>query len=147
MTADVVYDFDMGFDFGWGGAMSFNGEWVYIDKSDIWWGGSDFNNGDVWNVRGLASIGENTIEIYGSEGCCDGAHNIRYRMDNGDWKSINDWSEIMSQCCCVEGHSTPCTCFGEDVDGSSCAEVCEGWTDCPEDELACGEVTFFSQCY
>jgi hypothetical protein len=60
----------MGFDFGWGGAVNFNGDWVYVRTDDIWWGGSDWNNGDVWNIRGLESSGNTIMEIFGSEGCC-----------------------------------------------------------------------------
>jgi len=70
----VVFDFEGGFDFGWGGFFAFNGNTVYVVRSDVWWGGSDWNNGAVWRISDLvANVGMNTVEIMGSEGCCDGA--------------------------------------------------------------------------
>jgi len=136
----------MGFDFGWGGAINFDGNWVHIDTSDVWWGGSDFNNGDVWHVE-VEAYGYNVMEIWGSEGCCDGAHDIRYNVNGGDWSSINDWSEWGTNCCCEEGSDAGnCSCVGEDLDGSMCE--CEGYPYCPDvtyDE--CDEVTFYSECY
>lgn len=75
----------MGWDFGWGGALSFNGVWTHIDTTDVWWGGSDFNNGDVWNIRDLSAMGNNVLEVFGSEGCCDGTADIRWRVNQSEW--------------------------------------------------------------
>jgi len=46
-------DFEGGFDFGWGGFLEFNGNVEHVITSDVWWGGSDWNNGAVWRTYGL----------------------------------------------------------------------------------------------
>jgi len=80
------FDVELGLDFGWGGAVDWNGEWVYITKSNVWWGGSDWNNGAVWRIHDLVTrYGNNNLDVWGSEGCFDGAFNIRYRFDDAAW--------------------------------------------------------------
>jgi len=43
-----------------------------IRENNVWWGGSNWNNGAVWR---FTIFGEKTndLDIWGSEGCCDGA--------------------------------------------------------------------------
>merc|ERR1711924_37451 len=66
------YKFEGGFDFGWGGAVRHNDKWIFIKESDVWWGGSDWRNGAVWRFD-IPYAHNNVLEIFGSEGCCDGA--------------------------------------------------------------------------
>jgi len=91
--------------------------------------------------------GHNELDIYGSEGCCDGPYNLRYKVNGGDWAIVDgdNFEAVTTRCCCNEGHDDMCTCRGDDYDGSSCADVCEGATmdECPYDDMTCYDVTFY----
>jgi len=60
--------------------MWMDGKLIKVDKTDIWWG-NNWNHGDVFKVNAAdLKPGVHDIWIYGIEGCCDGAHNIKWTL-------------------------------------------------------------------
>jgi hypothetical protein len=68
---NATYNFEFGVDFGLGGALFVNGNWITSRTDDMWWAG-DWSSSDVLKFTVDAVAGLTLIEVYGSEGCCDG---------------------------------------------------------------------------
>lgn len=100
-------------DFGRGYAVWVDGA-VFTYTDDHWWG-ENWDNAISLSLS--LTKGFHELTVIGSEGCCDGNQNIIYRVNEGEWSSINDM---------------PLTCQDD-------SDFYNGGDDCEE-------VTFYSQC-
>jgi len=83
VTGDYSFDFNV--DFGWGGVVFFDGEVSTkgYQAANMWWS-NQFDIPQALDVTQTLEKGQHTMVVYGAEGCCDGAGNIRFRtpLDN-----------------------------------------------------------------
>ncbi|MGB0721076.1 MAG: CCXG family PEP-CTERM protein [Gammaproteobacteria bacterium] len=87
LAAATVLEFELGTDWGRGGALLVDGAVHTITSDDIWWG-YDWNNADVINSVLSLSGGVHTLEWIGFESCCNGARSLRYSADGGQWQDL-----------------------------------------------------------
>lgn len=82
-TGTSVAAFRFGADFGWGGTLLLDGVEVQARWSDMWWNGA-FTNPSQY-LQGILTLtpGTHLIELYGFEGCCDGAMTGELDVGNG----------------------------------------------------------------
>jgi hypothetical protein len=83
MEADGVFGVRFGADFGGGGALFLDGNFVTKSTEDLWWNHNWANTADVLAASGLAiTAGVHEIEIYGFEYCCMGSMTFEIDRDN-----------------------------------------------------------------
>ena len=98
-----------GADYGLGGGLYVDG--IALDErwdDDLWWGGSDWNNGDVLSGTINLTAGEHKLEIIGAEGGNDGGLTIQfYRGSTNTWEqdATNLGISIRSEACPVTRHT------------------------------------------
>jgi hypothetical protein len=86
-----TWEFDFNVDFGWGGVVTFDGERAPegYHSGDHWWAGQ-YGRALPLDFTHEFSIGLHTMEVFGAEGCCDGASNIRFRKHSHDeWQVLS----------------------------------------------------------
>jgi len=90
--------FRMGVDWGKGGMMQLDGEYLYHifpdPKVDLWWGGSDWSNPLVITLPvKFVKPGLHQVEFRAAEMCCDGRTAIQFkRSANGQWTDMTTTS-------------------------------------------------------
>ncbi|HEY0060816.1 MAG TPA: CCXG family PEP-CTERM protein [Telluria sp.] len=77
-----------GVDFGSGGAMFVDGVAVDFKSNDMWWAGSYSNPSQFLASAGMLAAGNHSVTIVGFEGCCDGAQQVQFQQDSGNWTSF-----------------------------------------------------------
>ena len=98
-----------GADYGLGGGLYVDG--IALDErwdDDLWWGGSDWNNGDVLSGTVNLTAGEHKLEIIGAEGGNDGGLTIQfYRGSTNSWDqdATNLGISIRSDACPLTRHT------------------------------------------
>lgn len=75
-----TWDLRFGIDYGLGGALYVDGVVRDFRNTDMWWAGSYASANQILAASVALSAGAHTIELYGLEGCCDGATQGQYRM-------------------------------------------------------------------
>lgn len=78
--------FRLGADLGGGGAMFVDGAPMTMSSSDLWWDNSWGRTADILQGCKHLSAGEHDIEIYGWEGCCDGAQTLQFKAAGSNFK-------------------------------------------------------------
>jgi hypothetical protein len=58
-------------DFGLGSAVFLNSKYLVSRTDDMWWAGN-WGSADVFKFTVNSSYGLTLVEVFGSEGCCDG---------------------------------------------------------------------------
>jgi hypothetical protein len=77
-TNDTVYSFHLPVDFGHGGVAFLDGEVMTYQFEDT------YNTPD-YNFDVYLMEGNHVLEVYGAEGCCDGATAWAFGINYGDW--------------------------------------------------------------
>lgn len=80
-------------DAGGGGALYFDGDLKFSKwGEDLWWGGSWGNiNELIYSCVDNVGVGYHSLEIYGMEGCCDGAQQLQVgRLAPGTTNPFNN---------------------------------------------------------
>lgn len=54
----------------------------------MWWAGN-WNSNAVFRLNYDFTAGDHSVVIYGAEGCCDGAMDVRIRRNSGDWNDFD----------------------------------------------------------
>lgn len=109
VPADGVWGVRYGADYGLGGGLYVDG--IALDErwdEDLWWGGSDWNNGDVLSGTVNLTAGEHKLEIIGAEGGNDGGLTIQfYRGSTNEWQqdATNLGISIRSEACPLVRHT------------------------------------------
>jgi hypothetical protein len=75
-----IWNMQFGIDYGLGGALYVDGAVVDFRNSDMWWAGSYSNPSQLLSGGVNLGAGGHTIELFGLEGCCDGATQGRYQV-------------------------------------------------------------------
>jgi hypothetical protein len=75
-----IWNMQFGIDYGWGGALFFDGSLVDFRNTDMWWNGSYSDPSQMLSGGVNLAAGGHTIELFGLEGCCDGATEGRYQI-------------------------------------------------------------------
>jgi hypothetical protein len=96
VTAAGVYDFQIGTDWGRGGASIVidNGTGAILDEfvttDDIWWA-NDWNNPDVFVSSVTLTAGSSyTLGWLGFEGCCGGPTTVRFSYNGSAFQELSD---------------------------------------------------------
>ncbi|MGB1111246.1 MAG: CCXG family PEP-CTERM protein [Gammaproteobacteria bacterium] len=89
LADDADFEFQLGTDWGRGGAVIVNNTLSYITTDDIWWG-YDWNNADVISNQLSLTAGLNTIQWIGFEGCCNGDRSIRFSVNGGSFQALSE---------------------------------------------------------
>lgn len=105
LATDADFRFEIGTDWGRGGAVIVNGALNYITTDDIWWG-YNWNNGDVIGNDLSLTAGLNTIQWIGFEGCCNGSRSIRFSVDGGAYQALTGDNIAAYEATAVPGPST-----------------------------------------
>ena len=72
-----TWSFRIGPDFGFGGALFVDG--VAFDfGNSMWWAGSYADPSQILEATVFLGAGNHVIEVYGAEGCCDGAQQAQF---------------------------------------------------------------------
>lgn len=74
------WSFRIGPDFGYGGAVYLDGVAVAYKTNDMWWNGNYSTTTQDFEFNSLLSAGNHTLDIYGLEGCCDGAAQAQFKL-------------------------------------------------------------------
>jgi len=85
--SDWVLEF--GTDFGRGTAVFIDDVFSFARTEDLWWAGN-WESSAVINVDLSLDAGEHIIEVYGSEGCCDGNMDARFSYNGQDFLELNE---------------------------------------------------------
>ena len=73
--------FQVGPDFGKGGAVFLDGALLAASNSDLWWSGNYGAASEVFSLQNIAiGAGNHRLSVYGLEGCCDGLQSAQYRL-------------------------------------------------------------------
>lgn len=83
------WDLRFGIDFGLGGVLIVDGVVQDFRNSDIWWSGSYADAAQILATTLNLGAGAHTIEVYGLEGCCDGATQAQYRTPGGAFTTFD----------------------------------------------------------
>ena len=70
--------FRAGVDFGFGGAMLFDGVAVDFKGSDMWWEHNYNNPSPYFSATSALAAGNHVLTIVGFEGCCDGGQQVQF---------------------------------------------------------------------
>ena len=92
LSSAGTFNFRIGPDFGFGGAVFLDGALVAFSNDNLWWSG-DFNNvAEIFTGSANLSAGNHSLDIYGIEDCCDGAQAGQFQDATGAWQyfSAND---------------------------------------------------------
>lgn len=76
------YQFRAGVDFGHGGAFFMDGQALGFKSNDMWWAGSYANPSQHFAFGLNLTAGLHQIQLYGLEGCCDGAQQVQFKGPN-----------------------------------------------------------------
>jgi hypothetical protein len=68
-----VFNFRVGPDFGFGGAVFLDNTQVALITKDMWWSNSYANNTQSFLFASNLAEGQHILEVYGLENCCDGS--------------------------------------------------------------------------
>lgn len=79
-TSAGSWHFEVGPDYGHGSEMVVDGAVVSTRWYDIYAGGNLDNTGEILDATVTLAPGVHTVEVYGSEPCCDGAWAARYQL-------------------------------------------------------------------
>lgn len=71
-----------GVDFGAGGALFLDGFALGFNSNDMWWNGSYTNPSQFFDYTLALGEGNHTLNLYGLEGCCDGAQQAQFKAPN-----------------------------------------------------------------
>lgn len=83
------WGFRAGVDFGRGGAMFLDGVLLDWDSSDLWWAGNFNASNQILAASGVnLNAGNHVLDIYGLEGCCDGAQAAQFRIGTQQWTTF-----------------------------------------------------------
>merc|ERR1719498_2205818 len=85
------WEFDFNVDFGWGGVVTFDGVRAPegYHPGDHWWSGQ-YSKALPLDFIHDFSTGLHTMEVFGAEGCCDGASNIRFKKPHDvEWQHLS----------------------------------------------------------
>ena len=96
VTATGTYDFQVGTDWGRGGAAVVidNGSGAILDEfvttNDLWWN-NDWNDPDVFVTTVALTAGESyTLSWVGFEGCCGGPTTVRFAYNGSPFQVLDD---------------------------------------------------------
>jgi hypothetical protein len=84
-----VFEFRIGPDFGWGGALFVDGTALDFKSNNMWWDGSYANSSQVFLESPLLTGGNHVLDIYGAEDCCDGSQQGQFRDATGAWVTFS----------------------------------------------------------
>jgi hypothetical protein len=73
-----TWNFRVGPDFGFGGALFLDGVALDFRSSDMWWNGSYGTPAQILVGSALLGAGNHVLEAYGLERCCDGAQQAQF---------------------------------------------------------------------
>jgi hypothetical protein len=85
------WEFDFNVDFGWGGVVTFDGVRAPegYHSGDHWWS-HNLDRALPLDFIHDFSTGLHMMEVYGAEGCCDGASNIRFKKPHDtEWQHLS----------------------------------------------------------
>jgi len=84
-------EFRFGVDFGFGGAVSLDGEIAKSNYGNLWWGASNMNSATHLSIKPTRlEAGTHKMYVAGGEGCCDGDQTFQYKVGaHGDWRIFN----------------------------------------------------------
>jgi hypothetical protein len=77
----TTYGFKVPTDFGRGGLSMMDGKIMKEHSKDIWQGGKS----NKLDFSAKLSKGNHVLELYGSEGCCDGKTTWKFQVNGGKW--------------------------------------------------------------
>ncbi len=84
----ATWGFQAGLDAHYGAAIYVNGSLVENRTDDLWWANS-WSNSDVITASAIDIVaGNNLLEIYWAEACCNGANSIRFNADGTNWETL-----------------------------------------------------------
>ncbi len=88
--------FQVGPDFGKGGAVFLNGALLAASKDDLWWGGNYGASTEILSLHNIAiGAGNHRLAIYGLEACCDGLQSAQYRLGGTKtWAPLSTTDEL-----------------------------------------------------
>lgn len=94
------FSFRVGPDFGGGGAVFLDGQYVVSKNYDLWWGGNWSNTSqllDGYNIP--VTAGPHVLEIYGWEGCCFGGMSLQIDLtSDGIWDCAGGLPTVTGEC-------------------------------------------------
>ncbi len=79
------FAFQLGVDFGRGGAAFLDGAAVTFSSDDLWWAGSWADPNEMLAGKVILGAGAHRLDVYGKEDCCDGGSAGRYSFDGLSW--------------------------------------------------------------
>ena len=83
------FSFEAGLDAGFGAAVFLNGNQIAKDTTDVWWA-YNWTHNDVFRVNDLSlTAGNNSLDFYWGEWCCNGGSSIRFSMNNSEWMDLS----------------------------------------------------------
>lgn len=96
----LKYHFKLPVDFGRGGISMMDGKAVKTDKSDIWQGGRS----KKLDFSVTLNRGNHVLELYGSEGCCDGTTSWKFKVGKSKWMTFT--VDNLNECFAIEKFPT-----------------------------------------
>ncbi len=83
--------FQVGPDFGKGGAVFLNGALLAAANDDRWWEGNYAKTSEIFSLQNIAiGVGNHTLSVYGLEGCCDGLQSAKFSLNgNPNWTTFS----------------------------------------------------------
>lgn len=89
LASSGIFNFRIGPDFGWGGALFLDGSALDFRTTDMWWSGSYGDPAQIFLESVLLGSGNHVLDVYGAEGCCDGAQQGQYQDAAGAWVTFS----------------------------------------------------------
>lgn len=88
--------FQVGPDFGKGGAVFLNGTLLAASNDDLWWGGNYGAASEILSLQNIAiGAGNHRLTVYGVEACCDGLQSAQYRLAGANgWTTLSTTDEL-----------------------------------------------------
>lgn len=89
-TGSGLFNFRAGLDAGLGASIFLNGNSIAHRADDLWWR-YNWGNSDVIETGAfLLNSGQNLLDIYWGEWCCNGGNSMMFSFGNSNWLQLNE---------------------------------------------------------